>query len=175
MRTDIANWCRDFQTCQRSNPQGSRRRRYSPSRCPAAGSATYTWTWLARIQHTTTTAYHPQSNGLVEKAHHQLKEGLKTRLASHEWLAHLLWVLLGMRTMPKDDSAISSAELVYGAPLVLPGKFVDAAEPPAAEPPATDFLEHVRPGPVSIPTRPIRQPPQAPNELLQWAKWVYIR
>jgi hypothetical protein len=72
--------------------------------------------------------------------------------------------------MPKDDSAISSAELVYGAPLVLPGEFMDAAEPPSA-----DFLEHVRPGPVSIPTRPIRQPPQATNELLQRAKWVYIR
>ncbi len=26
-----------------------------------------------------------------------------------------------------------SAELVYGAPLVLPGEFVDAAEPPAAD------------------------------------------
>jgi hypothetical protein len=75
-----------------------------------------------------------------------------------------------MRTSSKDDSAISSAELVYSAPLVLPGEFVDAAEPPAA-----DFLEHVRPGPDSIPTRPIRRPPQEPNELLQQARWVYIR
>jgi hypothetical protein len=75
-----------------------------------------------------------------------------------------------MRTTPKDDSAISSAELVFGALLVLPGEFVNTAEPPAAE-----FLEHVRPGPVSIPTRPIRQLPQEPNELLQRAKWVYIR
>ncbi len=122
------------------------------------------------IIHTTTTAYHPQSNGLVERAHHQLKEGLKTRLASHEWPAHLPWVLLDMRTSPKDDSAISSAELVYGAPLVLPGEFVDAAEPPAA-----DFLEHVWPGPVSIPTRPIRRPPQETNQLLQQAKWVYSK
>ncbi len=95
---------------------------------------------------------------------------MKTRLASHEWPAHLPWVLLGMRSSPKDDSAISSAELVYGAPLVLPGEFVDAAEPPA-----TDFLEHMRPSPVSIPTRPIRSPPQETNQLLQQAKWVYIR
>ncbi len=131
------------------------------------------WSILCRklgIIHTTTTAYHPQSNGLVERAHRQLKEGLKTRLASHEWPAHLPWVLLGMRTSPKDDSAISSAELVYGAPLVLPGEFLDAAEPPAP-----DFLEHVRPGPVSIPTRPIRRPPQETNQLLQQAKWVYIK
>jgi hypothetical protein len=32
-----------------------------------------------------TTAYHPLSNGLVERAHHQLKESLKARLASHAW------------------------------------------------------------------------------------------
>jgi transposase InsO family protein len=41
------------------------------------------WSILCRklgILHTTTTAYHPQSNGLVERAHCQLKEGLKTRL-----------------------------------------------------------------------------------------------
>ncbi len=115
------------------------------------------WSILCRklgIIHTTTTAYHPQSNGLVKRAHLQVKEGLKTRLASHEWPAYLPWVLLGMRTLPKDDSAISSAELVYGAPLVLPGEFVDAAKPSAA-----DFLEHVRPGLVSIPTRPICRPP----------------
>jgi hypothetical protein len=73
------------------------------------------------------------------------KEGLKTRLASHEWPAYLPWVLLGMRTTPKDVSAISSAELVYGTPLVLPGEFLDAAELPAA-----DFLEHVQPGPFAI-------------------------
>jgi hypothetical protein len=47
----------------------------------------------------------------------------------------------------KDDINISSGELVYGTPLELPGKFVDAREPPAA-----DFLEHIRP-PTSIPTR----------------------
>jgi hypothetical protein len=117
-----------------------------------------------------TSAYHPQSNGLVERAHRQLKEGLKTRLASHEWPAHLPWVLLGMRSSPKDDSAISSAELVYGAPLVLPGEFVDAAEPPAA-----DFWSTCGPARfLSLPD-PSAAPPQETNQLLQQAKWVYIR
>jgi transposase InsO family protein len=244
MRTDIANWCRDCQACQRSKttrqpaaavqpiPVPSRRFSHThvdlvgplptsaegwsyimtmmdrstrwleatPVQDMAAATCADTliaawvarfgvpavitsdrgtqftsqvWTILCRqlgIQHTTTTAYHLQSNGLVERAHRQLKEGLKTRLASHAWPAHLPWVLLGMRTTPKDDSAISSAELVYGASLVLPGEFVDAAEPPAA-----NFLEHMRPGPVFIPTRPIRQPQQETNKQLQQALWVYIR
>jgi hypothetical protein len=66
------------------------------------------------VTHTTTTAYHPQSNGLVERAHRQLKEALRSRLAGAAWPGHLPWALLGLRAAPKDDSNISSAELVYG-------------------------------------------------------------
>jgi transposase InsO family protein len=41
------------------------------------------------VKHSTTMAYHPQSNGLVERAHRQLKEALKSRLAGATWLDHL--------------------------------------------------------------------------------------
>ncbi len=55
--------------------------------------------------------------------------------------------------------------------MVLPGEFLDAAEPPAAE-----FLEHMRSVPTSIPTRPLPppQPQRTPEQLLQ-ASWVYVR
>ena len=36
------------------------------------------------------------------------------------------WVLLGIHTAPKEDLCTSSAELVYGAPLTVPGDFVAA-------------------------------------------------
>jgi hypothetical protein len=71
------------------------------------------------VKHNTMTAYHPQSNGLVERAHRQLKEALKSRLAGAAWPDHLPWVLLGLRAASKDDSNKSLVELVYGAPLVL--------------------------------------------------------
>ena len=34
------------------------------------------------IRHSTTTAYHPQSNGMIERFHRQLKDSLRARLAS---------------------------------------------------------------------------------------------
>ncbi len=72
------------------------------------------------IQHMETTAYHPQSNGMVERTHCQLKDALRARLAGPRWPEHLPWVLFGLRAAPKDDSGLSSAELVLGMPLTLP-------------------------------------------------------
>ena len=34
------------------------------------------------------------------------------------------WVMLGLRTMPKDDLGTSPAELVFGSPLMVSGEFV---------------------------------------------------
>ena len=77
------------------------------------------------IQVHRTTAYHPQSNGLVERFHRTLKATLKARLQGPRWTDELPWVLLGLRIVPKEDLDTSSAELVYGEPLTVPGEFVN--------------------------------------------------
>ena len=47
---------------------------------------------------TTTTAYHPQANGLVERFHRSLKNALRCAVrASTSWTRALPWVLLGLR------------------------------------------------------------------------------
>jgi transposase InsO family protein len=41
------------------------------------------------IQHITTTAFQPCSNGMVERCHRQLKDPLWARLAANDWPDHL--------------------------------------------------------------------------------------
>ena len=45
------------------------------------------------------------------------------RCSNPDWTYHLPWVLLGIRTMPKEGLHVSTAEMVYGQALVVPGEF----------------------------------------------------
>ena len=69
-----------------------------------------------------TTAYHPASNGLVERFHRQLKNALKAH-ENPNWFETLPLVMLGLRTFLKAYIQCSAAELVYGTTLRLPGEF----------------------------------------------------
>ena len=88
---------------------------------------------LAGIKSSTTTACHPQSNGMAEQAHCQLKDSLRSRLAAEDWPFHLPWVLLAIWAVPKEASGVSSAELVFGSSPTLPDELVGGSEKAAAE------------------------------------------
>jgi hypothetical protein len=86
---------------------------------------------LLNITHTTTTAYHPQSNGLVERFHRRLKDALRARTANADWADHIPWVMLGIRSTFREDSDFSPAEAIYGSQLTLPGQFLNTLESPS--------------------------------------------
>ena len=99
-----------------------------------------------------TTAYHPQANGLIERVHRNLKASLKCRLTGPNWMDELPWVLLGTRTAPKEDLNASTAELVYGSPLTVPGDFVPDGQPkqtPRQLQQLRDRVGNLRPVPTS--------------------------
>jgi hypothetical protein len=129
---------------------------------------------LLSISHTQTTAYHPQSNGLVERFHRRLKNALRARAAGADWFLHLPWVLLGFRTSCGEDSEFSPSENVFGSQLVLPGQFLSAPESPS--PSFLQDFQGVLAGRTPLPTRHHTTPsPTALPEDLLLSRFVLVR
>jgi hypothetical protein len=125
------------------------------------------------IRHCMTTAYHPQANGMVERLHRRLKEALRARLPGEEWLQHLPWVMLGLRTAPREDSAVSAAELALHSKLVLPGELLLPRA--AAE---ADLVRELKSDMTAFSPLPVRAAPPQPAaipESLRGVLYVYVR
>jgi cleavage and polyadenylation specificity factor subunit 1 len=129
---------------------------------------------LLSIQHTQTTAYHPQSNGLVERFHRRLKDALQARAAGADWHAHLPWIMLGVRSAWREDAEFTPAEAVFGSQPVLPGQFLSAPEPPS--PTFLQEFQGVLAGRAPLPTAHHNTvgPQVLPEELLL-ARFVLVR
>jgi hypothetical protein len=132
---------------------------------------------LLNIQHSQTTAYHPQSNRMVERFHCRLKDALRAYCGAANWVDHLPWVLLSLRTAAREDANTTTAQAVFGSPLILPGKFLDSPELPSK-----DFLEQFSKT-LSAAEHPStrhntavahRLPPQLPDDLTRLPK-VFVR
>ncbi|GFU63849.1 retrovirus-related Pol polyprotein from transposon opus [Trichonephila clavipes] len=126
------------------------------------------------VEQIRTTSFHPQSNGAVERFHRHLKSALMTHLPE-SWLDSLPMVLLGIRSSFKQDLEASSAELVYGTTLKLPGEFF--VNTPATTS-TTSFLQSLRQHVRSFRPVPVKHHGSNPvfisKDLLQ-ASHVFLR
>nr|VZI15764.1 unnamed protein product [Spirometra erinaceieuropaei] len=90
-----------------------------------------------------TTAYHPAANGMVERFHRQLKASLRAATDPENWTDHLPLVLLGIRSALKPDIDCSTAELVFGSTVRLPGEMISPTPQGAVADP-TNLLHRLR-------------------------------
>ena len=137
------------------------------------------WAQLIAILGTTrcrTTSYHPQSNGLVERFHRQLKGALKAQLDVRSWTESLPMVLLGIRTALKDDLHCTAAELVYGVSLRLPGEFFSPSSLTLL--PEDGYITRLKQFMSTLRATPPRPPNNQPSfvaDALASASYVFIR
>ncbi|XP_068237039.1 uncharacterized protein [Palaemon carinicauda] len=84
------------------------------------------WTSLANILGISllqTTSYKAAANGMVEHFQHTVKAALMSLCKDSNWFTLLPWVVLEIRTTPKDTPDVSAAEMVYGDLLVVTARF----------------------------------------------------
>ena len=132
---------------------------------------------LGCVRHRTT-SYHPQSNGLVERVHRQLKAAIRAH-GDTRWTRTLPLVLLGIRTAIKEDLGCTAAELTYGQPLRLPAEFLgDAtAKVPITNPASVvaDLRRHMRGLTPVVPRASAARRPSFVPQTLRDASHVFVR
>lgn len=138
------------------------------------------WTELMRLlgsKRIRTTAYHPSSNGLVERFHRQLKASLRAQSDPSNWSGNLPMALLGIRTALKEDLQCTAAELVYGTTLRLPSEFFNSSNLTITPDPAS-YVAQLKGSMQQLRASPVRTQPQRKvylNKDLPTSTHVFVR
>ncbi len=83
---------------------------------------------MLSITHRQTTAHHPESSGAIERLRHRLNDVLRAHITAATWAEEIHLLLLGLRAQMREDTGLSLAEAVFGAPIVLPNDFLQEDE-----------------------------------------------
>ena len=114
---------------------------------------------------------------MVEQFHRQLKAAFKCHLKKSTWAEALHLVMLSIRTSLKLDLGCSSAELVYGTTLRIPGAVFVATEVTQLPNPTNYvqtlkyFMNSLQP----VPPRVSQKPHSHMDSALQFSTHVFIR
>ncbi|XP_034062817.1 uncharacterized protein LOC117540312 [Gymnodraco acuticeps] len=104
-----------------------------------------------------------------------MKASLRAGLIDGNWVDKLPWVMLGLRCAPKEDLQSSSAELVYGQTLRVPGEFIPTATVPWSAAGQRSSLLETAGTFTPVPTSQHSNPSFRVSPGLRWADFVFIR
>ena len=101
---------------------------------------------LLGIDKTRTTAYHPASDGLVERFNQTLERGLAHYVSMHhrDWDTKLAAFLLGYRSTPQTSTGYSPSYLLFGRELCLPQDLAFGLPPGEDSNPPVEFVATLR-------------------------------
>ena len=102
---------------------------------------------------------------MVERLHRQLKDALRARDGAVTWADHLPWVMLGIRSNPKEESGTSAGEAALGHVLAVPGQLLPTVGP----------LEGTPAPPAVIPATKRSYAEVAATPALENSTHVYVR
>ena len=112
---------------------------------------------------------------MIERFHQQLKSALKAHPNTVQWTNSLPLVLLGIRTALKEDIRCTTAELVYGTSLRLPGEFFDNRPSTMADP--SNYVLQLKATMQKLQATPTRSVPRPTyvNQALSSCTHVFVR
>ena len=101
-----------------------------------------------KVQHNMSSAYHAQSQGVLERFHQTLKSLLRSYCVelNQDWEEGLPWLLLAAREVVQDSTGFSPNELVFGHSVRGPLAVLRDAVAPSSEPPSNliDYINGFR-------------------------------
>jgi cleavage and polyadenylation specificity factor subunit 1 len=128
------------------------------------------------IQRQRTTAYHPQSNGAVERSHRTIKQCLRAiGEANSCWETSLPLVLFAMRTSINESTQFPPSQLVFGGQIRAPADFLFQARLSSTMS-QSDFFDNlcseVR---RCLVEADVNQPTRSPSNIPILSDWVWLQ
>lgn len=86
---------------------------------------------LLKIKQTSTSPYHPQSNGSLERSHRTLAEYLRSFVKKdpQNWDTHVPFAMFCHNSTTHTSTKYQPYQLVYGHPITVPNSFMKDTEP----------------------------------------------
>ena len=112
---------------------------------------------------------------MIERFHRHLKSSIKCNHQTDRWTEVLPLILLGIRAALKEDLGCTTAEMVYGSTLRLPGEFFIPATDHHSDP--ADFVSRLRDVMTDLRAPPVRPQQRATyiSKALHSCSHVFVR